>query len=254
MLNLEVTPAMGIAHGLITAGTWNPEVDVLPTGYAETAILWQNHTDVTMRLRMPSEIPFIKLRVNGVEGGVMYPEIAITVEPHPKYAVAEKKQVKTKPEYQPPTSKKRKVDSPFWLERKATQEREIRRAEIDSTSLSSRPRSRSDIRSLVLEKEAGALERIFSVKLDEERHKKYAREDAQLAEDAIRAQPRVSVRSKDKRSKNRALDNRKGQTKSADAEAGPSGNMIGRSLIYLLLLVLLLIALFSRVRIPSTET
>ncbi|KZP28202.1 hypothetical protein FIBSPDRAFT_729399, partial [Athelia psychrophila] len=48
MLDLQTTPAMGIAHEHIKGGTWNSVTVVLPPGYVGTAILWQHNTDKSM--------------------------------------------------------------------------------------------------------------------------------------------------------------------------------------------------------------
>lgn len=247
MLNLEITPAMGIAHELIKAGTWDDKVDVLPTGYAETAILWQFNPDASMRLRMPAEIPSIQICVNGHQGRVMYPEVAETVQLHPMYVTADKKKDKAQAA---PASKKRKAETPYWTDRKAEHAREIRRADIESTSRRSKWQSRSNTRTLVLEKEANAMERMFTLQLDKERHKKHALLDAAYAEEAAEAEAKPRVRVKVHKSKNRGLDNRNEKAPTVQAEAGPSGmNTSGRLTIYLTVLALTLIYLLSRLEL-----
>lgn len=241
MLQLELTEEMTAASERIKAGTWDKDTDVLPRGYAETAILWQLDADATRHLRMPAEIPHILICVNGRDSAVMFPEVAVTVVPHPQYAAAERKRARANGDFQPQASKKRKADNPFMQERRAAQSREASRYETDSTSrylIGNRSRSNAPL--TALEKEANARERLYNLDLDKERLRKRELDAMERAEEAAAAAaPRT--RTKGAKSKNRGIDNRERNAAAAEGVAGPSGAMIGRSQICLLILVIVLI-------------
>ncbi|KZP06594.1 hypothetical protein FIBSPDRAFT_966302 [Athelia psychrophila] len=196
MINLTVTPAMGIAHELIKAGTWDSATDVLPTGYAETAVLWQSNPDHSMCLMMPPEVPQILIRVNGRDSAIMFHEIAETVKLHPTYVVKEPKVPKPGPERSDRRAhKKRKADSPYMIARAAELTRHSDRYAAET-----------------LKEEASARERLFALELDKEHRERRQADGASKHPRAGAAGPPEVIEDtrikKMKASKNRAIDNR----------------------------------------------
>lgn len=183
-----------------------------------------------MRLKLPSEIPQIAIRVNGTNGFVIHPDVIETVSLHPRYDTGQKQSRGKAQERKP------KPENRYQIERQAEKARTEQRYETQSTLRRSHiSRSVLNRPGLALLELATAREHIFNNEVDQDRYNEKKRqreaEDASAIE-ALEPAPRVK---KSKTFKNRGIDNRK-------AKVAPEGEMIttGELKTYIIIIALVL--------------